>query len=79
MLSKAASAIKDTSLKINRMMVDDESLVKDIDKNVEKNQQMLRQTVARIDKVLTQASNNVLCFTLMFFVMVLALLYKLTK
>lgn len=61
------------------MMVDDEALVTDIDKNIDKNQNMLKQTVARIDKVLTSASNNVLCYTLMFFIMILALLYKLTK
>ena len=37
MLSKAATTIKETTKKINRMMVDDESLVSDIDKNIDKN------------------------------------------
>ena len=35
--------------------------------------------MAKIDGVLTSASNNVLCYTLLFFIMILALLYKLTK
>jgi t-SNARE complex subunit (syntaxin) len=61
------------------MMVDDEALVADIDKGLVKNQNMLKQTVARIDKLVTSASNNVLCYTLMFFFMILALLYKMTK
>lgn len=60
-------------------MRDDESLTTEIDKGLVKNQNMLKQTVARIDKVITSASNNVLCYTLLFFIMILGLLYKLTK
>ncbi len=61
------------------MMVDDEALVVDIDKGLVKNQNMLKQTMNKIDSVITSASNNVLCYTLLFFIMVLGLLYKLTK
>ncbi len=61
------------------MMADDEALVADIDKGLVKNQNMLKQTMNRIDQVITKASNSVLCYTLMFFVMILALLYKMTK
>lgn len=61
------------------MMVDDEALVVDIDKGLVKNQNMLKQTMNKIDSVITSASNNVLCYTLFFFIMVLGLLYKLTK
>lgn len=78
-LSKSAATIKSTSLKIKTMMVDDEALVTDIDKGLVKNQNLLKQTVTRIDNLITSASNNVLCYTLMFFIMILALLYKLTK
>ena len=60
-------------------MVDDEALVVDIDKGLVKNQNMLKQTMNKIDSVITSASNNVLCYTLLFFIMVLGLLYKLTK
>ncbi len=61
------------------MMVDDEALVVDIDKGLVKNQNMLKQTMNKIDSVITSASNNVLCYTLLFFIMVLGLLYKITK
>lgn len=61
------------------MMADDEALVVDIDKGLVKNQNMLKQTMTKIDSVITSASNNVLCYTLLFFIMVLGLLYKLTK
>jgi hypothetical protein len=61
------------------MMADDEALVVDIDKGLVKNQNMLKQTMNKIDSVITSASNNVLCYTLLFFIMVLGLLYKLTK
>ena len=61
------------------MMADDEALVADIDKGLIKNQNMLKQTMTKIDSVITSASNNVLCYTLLFFIMVLGLLYKLTK
>jgi hypothetical protein len=60
-------------------MADDEALVVDIDKGLVKNQNMLKQTMNKIDSVITSASNNVLCYTLLFFIMVLGLLYKLTK
>lgn len=61
------------------MMADDEALVVDIDKGLVKNQNMLKQTMNKIDSVITSASNNVLCYTLLFFIMILGLLYKLTK
>lgn len=60
-------------------MADDEALVADIDDKIVKNQNMLKQTMERIDKVITSASNNVLCYALLFFFMILGLLYKLTK
>ena len=78
-LSQSAASIKRTTLNIKNMMVDDELLLTDIDKGMIKNQNLLKQTMGRIDKLLTSASNNVLCYTLMFFFMILALLYKLTK
>lgn len=78
-LSRSASAIKATTQRIKTMMVDDEALVADVDRGLLKNQSALRQTAARIDKLVTSASTNVLCYTLMFFIMVLALLYKMTK
>ena len=78
-LSKSAASIKNTSLKIKSLMVDDEALTTEIDKGLVKNQNLLSQTMNRIDNVLTSASNNVLCYTLLFFFMILALLYKLTK
>jgi hypothetical protein len=66
-------------MNIKQMMADDEALVVDIDKGLVKNQNMLKQTMTKIDSVITSASNNVLCYTLLFFIMVLGLLYKLTK
>lgn len=72
-------AIKKVSLDIKGCLVDDESLMVDIDKGLVKNQTMLKQTMTRIDKMLTSASGSVLCYTLLFFFMILALLYKLTK
>ena len=67
------------TIDIKNQMRDDESLVGDLDKGLEKNKNMLRQTMSRIDKLLTSASSNVLCYTILFFFMILALLYKLTK
>ena len=78
-LQSSVSTIKRVTTDIKLMMVDDESLVSDIDKGLIKNQNMLKQTMGKIDKLLTSASSNVLCYTLMFFFMILALLYKLTK
>lgn len=78
-LSQSMGAIKKVSLDIKGCLVDDESLIVDLDKGLVKNQSMLKQTMARVDKMLTSASSNVLCYTLLFFFMILALLYKLTR
>lgn len=60
-------------------MVDDESLVGDIDRGFDKNKSLMTATVSKIDKVLTSASGNILCYVFLFVIMVLVLLYKLTK
>jgi t-SNARE complex subunit (syntaxin) len=60
-------------------MVDDESLVGDIDRGFDKNKSLMKTTVSKIDKVLTSASGNILCYVFLFVIIVLVLLYKLTK
>ena len=60
-------------------MQEDESLLTDVEKNFDKNRSALAQTMQRMDKVLTSASNNVMCYVLIFVIMILAILYKLTK
>ncbi|CDW80820.1 UNKNOWN [Stylonychia lemnae] len=57
-LSKSVGLVKKITLDIKNVMVDDESLVTDIDKGLIKNQTMLSQTMGRIDKMLTSASGN---------------------
>jgi len=59
-------------------MIDDESLVSEIDRGFDKNQTLMKQTMARMDKILNSLASNVLCYVLLFVFMVLALLYKLT-
>ena len=71
--------IKTVTMNIKTVMVDDEALVADVDKGIAKNQGMLKQTMSRIDNMLNTASGSPLCYTLLFFFMILALLYKLTK
>lgn len=78
-LSKSVGVIKKVSMDIKHIMVDDEALVSDVDKGIVKNQNLLKQTMGRIDKLLTSASGNVLCYTILFFFMIVALLYKLTR
>jgi len=60
-------------------MIDDESLVGDIDRGFDKNKSLMKTTVGKIDKVLTSASGNILCYVFLFAVIVLTLLYKMTK
>jgi hypothetical protein len=73
------SAIKEITGAIKNRMVDDESLVGDIDRGFDKNKSLMKTTVGKIDKVLTSASGNILCYVFLFVIMVLVLLYKLTK
>ena len=60
-------------------MVDDESLVADVDRGFDKNKSLMKTTVGKIDKVLTSASGNILCYVFLFVIMLFSLLYKLTK
>ena len=78
-LSQSVSAIKEITGAIKNRMVDDESLVGDIDRGFDKNKSLMKTTVGKIDKVLTSASGNILCYVFLFVIMVLVLLYKLTK
>lgn len=73
------SAIKEITGAIKNRMVDDESLVGDIDRGFDKNKSLMKTTVGKIDKVLTSASGNILCYVFLFVIIVLVLLYKLTK
>lgn len=77
-LRESVSAIKGISSAIKERMRDDESLVDSIDKQFDKNNSMVKNAIGKIDKVLTSASSSILCYVLLFVVIVLALLYKLT-
>ena len=78
-LTQSVSAIREISGAIKNRMVDDESLVGDIDRGFDKNKSLMKATVSKIDKVLTSASGNILCYVFLFVIIVLVLLYKLTK
>ena len=60
-------------------MKEDGSLLTDVESKFDQNRSMISQTMTRMDKVLTSASSNIMCYLLLFVVMVLAILYKLTK
>lgn len=78
-LTQSVSAIREISGAIKNRMVDDESLVGDIDRGFDKNKSLMKTTVSKIDKVLTSASGNIMCYVFLFVIIVLVLLYKLTK
>jgi hypothetical protein len=59
-------------------MVDEEGLLLEIDKGFDKNKSMLKDTMKKIDSVLTSASSNIMCYVFLFVIIVLALLYKMT-
>lgn len=78
-LTQSVSAIREISGAIKNRMVDDESLIGDIDRGFDKNKSLMKTTVSKIDKVLTSASGNIMCYVFLFVIIVLVLLYKLTK
>ena len=59
-------------------MVDEEGLVADIDRGFDKKNTLIKNTLGKIDKVISSASSNLLCYVLLFAIIVLTLLYKLT-
>ena len=60
-------------------MKEDQSLLKDVEDGFDKNKSMLTKTMSRMDDVLTSASNNVMCYIFLFVILVLAILFKLSK
>ena len=78
-LTQSVSAIKEISGAIKKRMIDDESLVADVDRGFDKNRSLMKTTVGKIDKVLTSASGNTMCYVFLFAIIVVALLWKLTK
>ena len=78
-LSNSIFQIKNIAGQIKSSMQEDESLLTDVEKGFDKNRSALAQTMSRMDKVLTSASSNVMCYLILFVIMILAILYKLTK
>lgn len=52
-LTQSVSAIKEISGAIKKRLIDDESLVADVDRGFDKNRSLMKTTVGKIDKVLT--------------------------
>ena len=78
-LRNSVTAIKEVSNAIKNQMVDDESLIAEVDRGFEKNKSLMKSTMGKIDKVLTSASGNTMCYVFLFAIIVVALLWKLTK
>ena len=70
---------KEVSNAIKNQMVDDESLIAEVDRGFDKNKSLMKSTMGKIDKVLTSASGNTMCYVFLFAIIVVALLWKLTK
>lgn len=79
LLGSSIYQIKNIAGQIKNSMHQDESLLNEVERGFETNRGVLAQTMSRMDKVLTSASSNVMCYLILFVVMVLAILYKLTK
>ena len=78
-LRNSVTAIKEVSNAIKNQMVDDESLIAEVDRGFDKNKSLMKSTMGKIDKVLTSASGNTMCYVFLFAIIVVALLWKLTK
>jgi len=60
-------------------MVDEEGQRLEVEEKIHKNNSMIRNSINKIDSLITSASGNVLCYTFLFVIIVVALLYKMTK
>lgn len=78
-LRNSVTAIKEVSNAIKNQMVDDESLIAEVDRGFDKNKSLMKSTMGKIDKVLTSASGNTMCYVFLFAIIVVALLWKFTK
>ena len=56
----------------------DKNILENVEEGFEKNKKIMFDTMKRMDQVLTNYSNNVLCYLFIFIFIVLALLYKLS-
>lgn len=78
-LRQSVSTIKDISQSIKSQMMDDESLIQEVERGFDKNRSMVKTTLGKIDKLITSASSNTLCYVFLFVILVIGLLWKLTK
>ena len=78
-LRQSVSTIKDISQSIKSQMIDDESLILEVERGFDKNRSMVKTTLGKIDKLITSASSNTLCYVFLFVILVIGLLWKLTK
>ena len=78
-LRGSVAQIKEASMAIKKHMIDEEGLITDIDEGMATNQSVMKQTMSKIDKIMTSASSSIMCYLLMFVFVVLALLYKLSR
>lgn len=78
-LRQSVSTIKDISQSIKSQMIDDESLIQEVERGFDKNRSMVKTTLGKIDKLITSASSNTLCYVFLFVILVIGLLWKLTK
>ena len=60
-------------------LIDEEGLRREIETGMEKNKSVMHQTMGKIDKLITSASSNVMCYLVLFVFIVLVLLFKLNK
>ena len=78
-MSHGTSQLKEISQNIRGMMVDEEGQRMEVEEKIHKNNSMIKETLGRIDGLLTSASGNVLCYTILFALIIVGLLYKMTK
>ena len=79
MLGNSIYQIKDIAGQIRNSMKHDESLLTDVERGFVKNKSLLAQTMGRMDKVLNDASSNVMCYIILFVILIFGVLFKLTK
>ena len=78
-LEESARSIKQGAQAIKKHMINEEGILVDVERGFEKNQTIMTQTISKIDKVISSASSSIHCYILMFVIMVLGILYKLSK
>jgi hypothetical protein len=72
------SAIKNITKGMTNQIKEDSTVINKLDSGFDKTKMMIGKTLGKLDNMISRGSNSMGCYIILFTIMLLAILYKLT-